>query len=118
MKPRNVRPQKAKPWKVKVKKKNKNKKTKKQQQIETVESKTGENEYDKFPAFFFVQASKIVVDSWKISMLLLYVLLDDWPIFMISASNEQLQQQLEYTLLNPDCHIWWISKIQSVHEDT
>ena len=26
--------------------------------------------------------------------------------FMISASNEQLQQQLEYTLLKPDCHSW------------
>ena len=37
---------------------------------------------------------------------------------MISASNEQLQQQLEYTLLIPDCHSWWISKMQSGHEDT
>ena len=36
-------------------------------------------------------------------MLLLYILWDDWPIFMISGSNEQLQQQLEYTLLKPDC---------------
>ena len=51
-------------------------------------------------------------------MLLLYILWDDWPIFMISASNEQLQQQLEYTLLKPDCHSWWISKMQSGHEDT
>ena len=67
---------------------------------------------------FFVQAFKIVVDSWKFSMLLLYILWDDWPVFMISASNEQLQQQLEYTLLKPDCHSWWISKIQSGHEDT
>ena len=32
---------------------------------------------------------------------------------MMSCSNEQLQQQLEYTLLKPDCHSWWISKIQS-----
>ena len=32
---------------------------------------------------------------------------------MISASNEQLQQQLEYTLLKPGCHTWWISKMQS-----
>ena len=32
---------------------------------------------------------------------------------MISTSNEQLQQQLEYTLLKPDCHNWWISKMQS-----
>ena len=33
--------------------------------------------------------------------------------FMISGSNEQLQQQLEYTLLKPDCYGWWISKMQS-----
>ena len=26
--------------------------------------------------------------------------------FMISGSNEQLQQELEYTLLKPDCHSW------------
>ena len=38
-------------------------------------------------------------------------------IFMISASNEQLQKQLEYTLLKPDCHSWWISKMQSGCED-
>ena len=37
---------------------------------------------------------------------------------MISASNEQLQQQLEYTLLKPDCYSWWISKMQSGREDT
>ena len=58
-------------------------------------------------------AFKIGVDSWKFTMLLLYILWHDWPIFMISASNEQLQQQLEYTLLKPDCHSWWISKMQS-----
>ena len=51
-------------------------------------------------------------------MLLLYILWDDWPIFMISGSNEQLQQQLKYTLLKPDCHTWWISKMQSGCEDT
>ena len=67
---------------------------------------------------FFVHAFKIVVDSWKFSMLLLYILWDDWPIFMISDSNEQLQQELEYALLNPDCHSWWISKMQSGWEDT
>ena len=50
-------------------------------------------------------------------MLLLYILWDDWPIFRISVSNEQLQQQLEYTLLKPDCHSLWISKLQSGHED-
>ena len=61
---------------------------------------------------FFVWAFKIVVDSWKFSMLLLYILWDDRPIFRISASNKQLQQQLEYTLLKPDCHSGWISKRQ------
>ena len=62
---------------------------------------------------FFVWAFKIVVDSWKFTMLFLYIFWDDWPIFMISGSNQQLLQQLEYTLLNPDCHSWLISKMQS-----
>ena len=73
--------------------------------------------FNKFPDFF-VQAFKIVVDFWKFSMLLRYILWDDWPIFMISASSEQLQQQLKYTLLKPDCHSWWISKMQSGRENT
>ena len=51
-------------------------------------------------------------------MLLLYNLWDDWPICMISGSNKLLQQQLEYTLLKPDCHSWWISKMLSGREDT
>ena len=67
---------------------------------------------------FFVQAFKIVVDAWKFSILLLYISWDDWPIFMISDSNEQIQHELEYTLLKPDYHSWWISKIQSGCEDT
>ena len=71
--------------------------------------------FNKFP-YFFVQAFKIVQDSLKFSMLLLYILWDDWPSFMISSSNEQLLQELEYTLLNPNCHSWWISKIQSGRE--
>ena len=62
---------------------------------------------------FFVWAFKIVVDSWKVTMLLLYILWDDWPISIISGSNELLQQKLEYTQLKPDCHSWWISKMQS-----
>ena len=57
---------------------------------------------------FFVQAFKIDVDSWKFSMLLLFILWDDWPI---------LQQQLEYTLPKPDCHSGWIFKMQSRRED-
>ena len=73
--------------------------------------------FNKFPDFF-VLAFRIVEDSWKFTMLLLYILWDDWPIFLISDSNEQLQQQLEYTLLKPDCHSWWISKMQSGCGDT
>ena len=60
---------------------------------------------EKFPDFF-VQAFKIVVGSWKFSILLLYTLWDDWPIFMISASNKQLQEEFKYTPLKPDCHSW------------
>ena len=62
---------------------------------------------------FFIQVFKIIVDSWQFTTLLLYILWDDWPIFMISGSNEQLQQQLEYNLVKLDCHSWWISKMQS-----
>ena len=62
---------------------------------------------------FFVWAFKIDVDSWKFTLLLLYILEDDWPIFMISGLNEEQQQQLEYTLLKPNCHSSWISKMQS-----
>ena len=51
-------------------------------------------------------------------MFLLYILWDDWPIVMISVSNEQLQKELEYTLLKTDCHSWGISKMQSWQEDT
>ena len=67
--------------------------------------------FSMFPDFFFYRHLK-----W--SILLLYILWDDRPIFMISGSNEQLQQQLEYTLLNLDCHSWQISKMQSGREDT
>ena len=67
---------------------------------------------------FFVWAFKIVVHSWEFTMLLVYILWDDCPILIISGLNEQLQSQLEYTRLKPDCHYWWISKVQSGHEDT
>ena len=73
--------------------------------------------FNKFPDFF-VQAFKIVVNTWKFSMLLLYILWDESPIFMIWGSNEQLHQELEYTRLKPRCHSWWISKMQFRHEGT
>ena len=68
--------------------------------------------YDKFPDFF-------PMGIWncrrllKVHYLIACILWDDWPIFMISGSNEQLQQQLEYTPLKTDCHSWWSSKMQS-----
>ena len=46
--------------------------------------------FNKFPDFF-VQAFKIGVDSWKFSILLLYILSDYRPIFMTSGLNKQLQ---------------------------
>ena len=67
---------------------------------------------------FFCTGIKIIIDSWKFSMLLLYMLWDDWPFFMISGSNELLQQQLKYTQLKPDCYSWWIPKMQSGRKDT
>ena len=73
--------------------------------------------YDKFTDFF-VWVFKIVVDSWKFIILLLYILWNDWPIFMISFLNERQQQQVEYTLLKPDGHSWWILKMQSGCDDT
>ena len=33
--------------------------------------------------------------------------------FKRSVTNEELQQELEFILLEPDCHSWWISKMQS-----
>ena len=48
-------------------------------------------------------------------MLLLYILWHYRPIFMIPGSNEQLQQQLEYTLLKPDCLSWWFQKNAQKH---
>ena len=37
---------------------------------------------------------------------------------MISASNEPLLQELEYTLLKTDSHSLYISKMQSGRQDT
>ena len=53
---------------------------------------------------FFEWAFKIVEASLKFIMLLLYIFWDNGPIFMISGSNEQLQQELEHTLQKSDCH--------------
>ena len=53
---------------------------------------------------------------WNLSYTLensVWIFWDDWPIFMISGSKDLLQQQLEYTLLKPECRSWLISKMQS-----
>ena len=54
--------------------------------------------FNKFPDII-VQAFNNVVYSWNFTMLLLYILWDDRPIFTISGSSEQQQQELECTLL-------------------
>ena len=49
---------------------------------------------------FFVWAFKIVVDTWKFSMLFLYIVWDDWPIFMISLRRHSPKVGLSCTLLD------------------
>ena len=66
-------------WKSSNKRKRK-KKSKKEYVVKSINFQT-----------FFLHGFKIVIDSGKFSMLLLYILWDDRPIFMISGSNEQLQ---------------------------
>ena len=67
---------------------------------------------------FFVQSFKIVVGSWKFSILLQYILWDDWPIFMPNFRFKLTTTvALEYTLRKTDCHSWWISKMQSGREE-
>ena len=67
---------------------------------------------------FFVQEFKIVVDSWKFTILLLYILWDDWPILWFHVQINSYSSNWNTHLLKPDCHSWWSSKIQSGLEDT
>ena len=53
---------------------------------------------NKFPDFF-VQAFKIVVDSWKFSMLLLYILKDDLPNFRIQMNSSSRNWNTPYLSL-------------------
>ena len=70
--------------------------------------------FNKFPDFF-VQAFKIVVDSWKFSILLLssYEMTGQFSWFQL-----QISSNWNTPLLKPDSHSWWISKMQSGREDT
>ena len=71
--------------------------------------------------------NKLLNDWWWVStihMLIINVFHNDKPFKAnciicsnISVSNEQLQQEVEYTLLKPNCHSWWISKMQSGREE-
>ena len=71
--------------------------------------------FNTFPGFF-VQAFKIVVDSWKFTMLLLYILWNDWPIFYDFRFKWTATAAIG---IHPtDCHCWRISKIQSGREST
>ena len=66
---------------------------------------------------FLVQAFKFVVVLKIQYVIAIHVMRWLTNFFMISSSNKQLQQELEYTLLKPDCHSWWISKMHSGREE-
>ena len=59
---------------------------------------------------FFV--FKIVVDSWKFSMLLLYILKDDQSLW-VQVQINSYSRNWNTLYKKPDCHSWWISKMQS-----
>ena len=67
---------------------------------------------------FFVQAFKIVVDSWKFNMLLLYILL-----YIMLCQTNFYDFRFKWTAtaaigiypIKPDGHCWWISKTQWGH---
>ena len=63
--------------------------------------------FNKFPDFF-VWAFKIDVDS--------YEMIDQFLWFQVQINS--YSRNSKYTLLKLDCHSWWISKMQSGHEDT
>ena len=67
-------------------------------------------EFNKFPDFF-VPAFKTVVDSWTFSMLLLYMLWDDYDFRFKWTATAAIG-------IHPGSHTWWISKMQSGREDT
>ena len=59
---------------------------------------------------FFVWVFRIAVDSWQFSMLLLYILWDDRPIFYDFRFKWTPTAAIG---IHPDCHSWSISKMQS-----
>ena len=61
---------------------------------------------NKFPDFFGTG----IQNCRRLENLLYYCYTSYEMTDQFLCSNEQLQQQLEYTLLKPDCHSRWISK--------
>ena len=76
-------------WQKTNNKRNRTAKSRKNQNAQRKEKVLIRDAFNKFPDFF-VQAFKILVDTWKFTMLLLYNLWDDRPIFIVSGSNEHL----------------------------
>ena len=73
--------------------------------------------FNKFPDFF-VLAFIIAVESWKFSMLLLYILWEDYQFFF---NDFRFKWTAKVGIgINPTKAwlSWWISKIQSRREDT
>ena len=70
--------------------------------------------YDKFPDFF-VWAFKIVIDSWKFTMLHLRRWLTNFDDFRFKWAATAA---IGIYPTKPDYHSWWISKMQSGYEDT
>ena len=70
--------------------------------------------YDKFPEFFRMGVQNCR-RLWKIQYVIAIHLMRWLTNFYDFSFNEQLQHELEYTLLKPDCYSWWISKM---HPDT
>ena len=84
--------------------------------INTLTHKRGA--FNKFPDIFLHRHLKLscTLESSVCYCYTSYEMTDQFVWFQVQY--EQLQQQLEYTLLKPECHSWWISKMQSGRENT
>ena len=51
-------------------------------------------------------------------MLLLYILWDDWQFLRFQFQMNSYSTNWNTPYLKPDCHSWWISKMQSGRDDT
>ena len=65
--------------------------------------------YNKFPDFFRMGHLKLL-STLQNSLCYCYILWDDWSFYDFRFKSTATAA-MEYTLLKPDCHSWWISKI-------